>query len=320
MEALFRALVVAARQSSFAVLSVLDRAIRAADPVLDATLFFAARDGYLTCEYANGARAEHFRALRLPTDGASLPARAVAVADRVVLARDNRCVMPSDRAALAVPMISERHVRGVWYAASARAQRLNAEEQIARLVDCATEPYVLALEREADRADAAIDMLTGILAPRAFRRRLHELVAASHAGILSLWFVDTDRFKSVNDKYGHAAGDRVLQQMAALLEDYAVPEADLIGRKGGDEFCMLVRGCAKMRAIERAALCRAVRAHDFSVPLRVTTSVGVAAYPFDGRDAPELLEAADAAMYFAKRCGRDRIGYALEGNGFALYE
>jgi diguanylate cyclase (GGDEF)-like protein len=320
MEELFRALVAAARRSSDDVLTTLDRATRVAEPALDATLFFAIDGDRLSCCYANGTRAEHFRTLRMPHTDRALPARAALLAEAQRLSRTAEGVMPGDRAALAVPMISQQRVVGVWYGASGSSSRLENGDLVMRIVACACEPHLLALEREADRNDATFDSLTGVLTPRAFRRTLHGLVAGSET-VISLWFVDTDRFKSINDDRGHAAGDVVLQRMAALLRAHAVPEIDVVGRKGGDEFCMLLRGRKKMRAIERAgSFCTAVRTHDFGIPSRITASIGVAAYPFDARDAPALLEAADAAMYHAKRSGRDRVAYAVEGSGFALYE
>ncbi len=320
MEELFRALVAAARRSSDDVLGVLDRAARAAEAAIDAVLFFEIDGEGLLCRYASGTRADHFRAFRLRPADPALPARAALLAQPRRLSREVAGVMPGDRCALAVPLISGRRVVGVWYGASGGPARWGNGEGVARVVDCACEPYLLALEREADRNDATFDSVTGVLTPRAFRATLHDLIAKSDA-VLSLWFVDTDRFKSINDGHGHAAGDVVLQRMAALLRAHAVPDVDIVGRKGGDEFCMLLRGRRKMHAIERArSFCAAVRVHDFGVPTRITTSVGVAAYPFDARDAPSLLEAADAAMYHAKRSGRDRIAYAVEGSGFALYE
>jgi diguanylate cyclase (GGDEF)-like protein len=321
VDAFFRALVAAARLSSNEVLAVLDRAVRSAGAGVDATLFFELRDETLLAIYAGRGRAADFLGLSLRCGGDSLPARAALLARHLARTRSGGAVIPTDRGAIAIPMISERCIRGVWYAASSALDCVQDGERLVRLVDCACEPYALALEREADRNDAAFDTLTGVLGPNAFRRRLYEYVGRGDASVLSLWFVDTDRFKAVNDDCGHAAGDRVLQRMAALLNAHAVPEADVVGRKGGDEFCMIVRGPAKMRAIERAGgFCRAVRAHDFGLPVRITTSVGVAAYPFDARSAPELLERADAAMYYAKRSGRDRVAYAVEGSGFALYE
>lgn len=321
MEELFSALVAAARRSSEAVLTTLEVATRAAEPAIDAVLFFGSNGSELSCRFARGARTEHFRELRIAGDSKALPARAALIGIPVTLERGVRRVIPSDRAAVAAPMISDRRIRGVWYAGTSVMKRLTNVEGIARLVSIATEPYLLALEREADRNEAIFDALTGVLTPRAFRRLLHELVASAREPVISLWFIDTDRFKSINDEYGHAAGDVVLQRMASLLRAHAVPERDAVGRKGGDEFCMLVRGPQKLRAIERARrFCDSVRAADFGLPVRLTASVGVAAFPFDARDAAALLEAADAAMYHAKRSGRDRVAYAVEGAGFALYE
>lgn len=321
MEEVFRALLAAARSSSADVLDVLDRAARTLEPALDVTLYFVAEDERLACVHARGSRAEHFARVAIARASASLPMRAALAARPMTLARECEGVVPLDRSAIAIPAIADRRVCGVWYAASATARALRGCDRLAALASCAIEAYALAREREDARADATVDSLTGILSPRAFRNRIHELVATSRDAVLSLWFVDTDRFKRINDAYGHAAGDRVLQRMAQLLCAHAVPDADAVGRKGGDEFCMLLSGSPKMEALGRAQrFCEDVRSRDFGVPPRVTASVGVAAYPFDAADASALLEAADAAMYHAKRCGRDRVAYAVEGAGFALYE
>ncbi|HTC29161.1 MAG TPA: GGDEF domain-containing protein, partial [Candidatus Acidoferrum sp.] len=173
------------------------------------------------------------------------------------------------------------------------------------------------------RADATYDGLTGLLTPRAFRTRLRDEIASARFGahkVLTLWFVDTDRFKAVNDTHGHAAGDAVLQAMAELLRAQGVPEVDVAGRNGGDEFCALIHDAQKTVAIERAqSFCEAVRRHEFGVPLRITASVGVASFPHDARDANELLEVADAAMYHSKRTGRDRVSFAVNGTTFAVF-
>ena len=98
--------------------------------------------------------------------------------------------------------------------------------------------------------------------------------------MLTLWFIDTDRFKTVNDTFGHAAGDAVLQGMAELLRVHGVPDVDVAGRNGGDEFCALIHDAQKTVAIERAqAFCDAVRRHDFGIALTITTSIGVASSP-----------------------------------------
>ncbi len=321
MEDVFRALVAAARRSSSAVLRVLDAAARAIEPSIDVTLFFVVENEHLLCKHSSGARAVVYRGTTLERIGESLPARAAAALHSISLAKAFEGIVPGDRCAVAVPVLCGRAVQGVWYGSGATVTRMPNARKIAALVACAGETYSLALERENDRNEATFDSLTGLLAPRAFRRRLHELVEESRDGILSLWFVDTDRFKRINDDYGHEAGDGVLRRMADLLRAHAVPERDVVGRKGGDEFCMLLRGSQKTQAIERArAFCAAVRACEFGVAQHPTASVGIASFPFDASDAASLLEAADAAMYHAKRSGRDRVAYAVEGAGFALYE
>jgi diguanylate cyclase len=137
---------------------------------------------------------------------------------------------------------------------------------------------------------------------------------------LGLWFIDTDHFKRVNDTFGHAAGDIVLQRMAGLLREHMVPQLDLPARNGGDEFCAIVRNVHKVSAIERGhRFCAAVRESNFGVDVPITASIGVAAYPYDAAGASELLEVADAAMYHSKRAGRDRVSFSVDGSSFAVF-
>ena len=320
-----RVLTAASRESTQAVLTALDRTLRVFDPSLDAMLIFAADGDDLRCVYAAGARAEHFEGVRLRRDRAeALPARAALCGHRVPLAGDTRPVIPTDRAALAVPMIApDGFVSAVVYAASTN-ERIGNPELLVRAVAQAAAPFALAAEREVDRAQATFDGLTGLYTPRAFRDKLREMITAAQAGrhaSLALWFIDTDRFKRVNDTLGHAAGDMVLQHMARLLSDHTLPSVDIAGRNGGDEFCAVVSNAHKVSAIERAKrFCDAVRAFDFGVKTPITASIGVAAYPYDAADASELLEVADAAMYHSKRCGRDRVSFAVERTSFAVYE
>jgi diguanylate cyclase (GGDEF)-like protein len=320
-----RALLDATRTSSEAVLAALDRNVRCLDDGVDTTMVFAVSGGELRCVYASGARAEHFRRCSLRRDDLRrLPSQAAHAGCRAAAPHDAQAILPTDRAALAVPMLDARGLLAVAYVSSSDPRALTRTDAIVLAVDCAAMPYALALEREADRADATYDGLTGVLTPRAFRRYLHDEVAkasASGGAITSLWFVDTDRFKSVNDRFGHPAGDAVLQAMAALLEASLVPDLDAAARNGGDEFCALIRGAGKSAAVERArSFCESVRSHDFGIPIRVTASVGVATFPFDAATSSELLEVADAAMYHSKREGRDRVSFAVERGRYAVFD
>jgi diguanylate cyclase (GGDEF)-like protein len=318
-----RALLEASRRSSDAVLAALDASVREAEPAVDGLLAFVPSGDELACVYAAGARLAHFRNLRLRRGLArSLPAAADDAGCRASMPHDGAPLAPTDRFAVAVPMLDARGLHAVIYAASARALGSGASDAVVRAVERASAPYAIALEREADRADATYDGLTGLLSPRVFRRRLHDEVARTGAGAgrstLSLWFVDTDSFKQINDAFGHRAGDAVLRAMASLLQAHLVTEVDLAARNGGDEFCALLRGTGKGRAVTRAqAFCEAVRSFDFGVPVRVTASVGVATFPHDAAGSGELLETADAAMYHSKRNGRDRVSFVAETGRFA---
>jgi diguanylate cyclase (GGDEF)-like protein len=318
-----RVLTAASRESTQAVLAALDRTLRVLDPSVDAVLIFIPDAEELACVYAAGSRTSHFLGMRIRRDdAASMPARAATCGHRVELAADSRPIIPTDRAAIAVPMLASDGLAAVVYAAST-SNCIASADALVRAVAQAASPFALAAEREADRRTATYDGLTGLYAPRAFRTRLQaELAQArlSRDAALALWFIDTDRFKQVNDTRGHAAGDVVLQRMAQLLREQMVADLDIPARNGGDEFCAIVRNVHKVSAIERAhRFCKAVRECDFHVDAPITASIGVAAYPYDSQDASELLEIADAAMYHSKRSGRDRVSFRVGAGAFAVF-
>ena len=159
---------------------------------------------------------------------------------------------------------------------------------------------------------ALIDGLTGL----ANRRQCEETLADELArverfgGSLAVVVADLDWFKDVNDRHGHPAGDSVLSEFAALLQE-TVRDVDLAGRWGGEEFVLILPGTdlaggARVAERIRAALAgRIVLAVD-RTPITVTASFGVAAIP-PAKTASELFAAADAAMYQAKRAGKNRV-------------
>lgn len=315
-----QAVTAASRDSTHSVVETLAASLRVLEPAIDAILVFAAHGEQLRCIFAHGARAAHYTGTLLRLDDVhALPARAARCLHRVESAPDG-ALIPTDRSALAVPMVCGSSARAIVYAGS-RAQRLPSADLVVRAVEHACAAYLLALDREGDRASATYDALTGLFAPRAFRARLAEdleTAAIANSPPIALWFIDTDHFKHVNDSLGHAAGDAVLRSMAALLRSHTVGDLDTAARNGGDEFCAILRGASKVTAIERAqTFCEAVRGHDFGGGIRLSASVGVAVYPFDANGASELLEMADAAMYHSKRSGRDCVSFVSRG-GFAV--
>ncbi len=156
---------------------------------------------------------------------------------------------------------------------------------------------------------ARVDALTGLPNRRHFEERAHEtLVRTRRTGRGgALFYLDIDRFKSINDSLGHAGGDELLTRFAARLSA-ALRESDFVARYAGDEFIAIVEGVASAADAETLAakVAAAIRA-PFTLStacLRVTTSIGVAL--FDGDAALDaLLAEADAALYAAKDAGRD---------------
>ncbi|MFN3843715.1 MAG: EAL domain-containing protein [Rehaibacterium terrae] len=168
----------------------------------------------------------------------------------------------------------------------------------------------ITVEREADeriRRLAHFDSLTGLPTRAAFRQQALEAVAASEDG-LALLFIDLDRFKLVNEAMGHLVGDEVLRVTAERLRG-CVHGGGMVGRHGGDEFLVLLRGIQQPE--DAAAVARRI-IDALSQPLTVAgnelqvgCSVGIALSGPRGADLDELLRAADAAMSRAKDAGRN---------------
>ncbi len=169
---------------------------------------------------------------------------------------------------------------------------------------------LLQLNRQLERL-ATRDNLTGVLNHRGFGERLDEgLARASRFGhALSVLVIDVDRFKQINDEYGHPVGDTVLMAIAQRLEEN-LRAVDAAGRLGGDEFAVLLPETDAAGALALAGRLRSVLR--LPVPLAagvvipVTVSIGVAEYR-RGQLPESLLKAADDALYAAKREGRDGV-------------
>ncbi|CAN5284610.1 GGDEF domain-containing protein [soil metagenome] len=161
-----------------------------------------------------------------------------------------------------------------------------------------------------NRLMAHHDLLTG-LPNRALNLKLFaELLAApqwqdTSAAKLTVFCLDLDGFKSVNDRLGHAAGDAVLVAVAKRLRA-SVREADFVCRLGGDEFVILLPNITWGKAAEIAQriIADISKPFEFEPTVRVGVSIGIASAPRDGVTADELLSAADRAMYDAKRRGK----------------
>jgi diguanylate cyclase (GGDEF)-like protein len=128
---------------------------------------------------------------------------------------------------------------------------------------------------------------------------------------MAVALVDVDHFKRFNETFGHAAGDGILQRVAQVLAS-AVRRVDLVARYGGEEFAVVLPQADRAAALAageklRAAVAAAAIPHAGVGPGHVTISVGVAVWPDDGGDLGSLIDCADAALYAAKRAGRDSV-------------
>ena len=159
---------------------------------------------------------------------------------------------------------------------------------------------------------AQYDLLTGLPSRALFSDRVQNALAYARRNDkrFAIIFLDLDKFKPVNDKYGHSVGDQLLQQAAKRLQS-SIRASDTVGRIGGDEFVLLIGELAGQDAtLALAEKIRQELRRPYSIDgheLAISCSLGVAIYPDDGTDEVALIMRADEAMYRAKEGGRDRV-------------
>lgn len=196
------------------------------------------------------------------------------------------------------------------------------------LVVSTAEQVALALERAHVLAlaqrQAITDELTGLYNYRFLVDYVDQQIAlAERLGApLSLLMLDIDRFKLLNDEFGHHVGDQALREFATTISR-TIRRADLAARYGGEEFCIVMANTGRHEAATVAEKVRAAVAEialtveHRSEPIRFTVSIGGVAFPDDTGSAGDLLRLADQALYRAKREGRDRVRFPDDGGGTA---
>ncbi|MBI2329019.1 MAG: GGDEF domain-containing protein, partial [Chloroflexi bacterium] len=219
-----------------------------------------------------------------------------------------------DEIELFLPLISRHRLIGILVLGKKQSGSYSPED-FSLLTDVADQVAV-SMEKEylreqlaqlyAEAAEKArVDELTGLFN----RRSLNEVMASEisrysrYGGVFSLIILDLDLFKAYNDTYGHLAGDELLRQIGGITRK-AIRNSDQAFRYGGDEFAILLPNTSTNAATQVAERVRKqVVSKVIADDIQVTISLGLATWPGDGREANELIAAADAALYYAKQNG-----------------
>jgi diguanylate cyclase (GGDEF)-like protein len=172
------------------------------------------------------------------------------------------------------------------------------------------------------RTMANHDTLTDLPNRHSFYEQLqHTLrLAERNNTVFAVVFIDLDGFKPVNDELGHAAGDAVLKSVARRLEQ-CVRKCDVVARFGGDEFVIILSDVHKMAvpSIARKIIDTVASPHEFNgKTVTLSSSMGIATYPDNGRSVDELVARADAAMYRSKRAGKNCFDLDEESRNASL--
>lgn len=231
-------------------------------------------------------------------------------ADRYLLDREIKQALVQCRPFEMEYLIRRRDGSLIWVWEQGQAVTIEGREYLEGIVLDINQRKLM--EEELERL-ATHDPLTGLFNRRQFERQLKDEMARSqrYHHPLSLLWLDVDHFKSINDRYGHLAGDMVLRELSKLLQS-SVRTVDYVARYGGEELTVILPEVDESEALEMAErLRRLVEAYKITVSthkrVSVTVSIGAATSPKHGREVTTLTKRADEAMYQAKRSGRNRV-------------
>jgi diguanylate cyclase (GGDEF)-like protein len=224
------------------------------------------------------------------------------------------------RSIACIPMVVYNDVIGVINVTNKKNGKEFTDQDI-RMLKAVADQAAVAVNKAQLWDMAVTDSLTGLYVRRYFMVKLQEEIhrAERYDKIISIIMADLDRFKNINVTYGHDAGDRALKAISHFLQKN-IRDVDAIARYGGEEFVMLIPDADKDAAFNLAERLREELAKIKLDNLpAISISFGIATFPTDGTEVEDLIRKADAAMYAAKRAGRNKsVKYAgnmqLNGN------
>jgi len=225
-----------------------------------------------------------------------------------------RPLLPDSVAAIALPVFYAEQLHGILYIESSVPVEFSEEEVLLlrTLADLIAGALHNALSFQKAQEQAITDGLTGVKTHRFFMEALSaEWKRSTRAGrAFALVLMDLDRFKFVNDFYGHLEGDLVLQRVGQILETNC-RRSDVVARYGGDEFVILMPETSMEHARQLASKLRGwVSADPLLREKNISASFGIACYPLHGSSPQELIQVADASMYLSKHQGGNAVSTA----------
>ena len=268
---------------------------------------------------ARGVGADAFMARRLPDTG-EVVSEVLTTGEARSVRRNGKGERNGDAALILAPLRGHERVLGILHLKreGGEARFEPREFDLVRLFAAHVSIALQnALAHRAVQLQAQTDALTGLRNHGTFGDDLAAAIRRGHD--FALLMLDLDGFKSFNDRRGHEAGNVLLKGIAEAIGE-ACRKSDRVYRYGGDEFCLILPRADIDDALEVAARIRgAIRDVRGSGRRRagMRCSVGVATFPDDATDRAQLLQAADRALYAAKRAGRDRVSTAADGLALA---
>ena len=215
--------------------------------------------------------------------------------------------------AVAVPIFENKNLTGYFFA---RVPKDRDPEKTLAKAQSFVDEISFAFQRirlfqEVEKG-SRIDGLTGVFRRGVFDEKIAEefIRAQTFKTTFCIMILDIDKFKNLNDSYGHPFGDTVLQRVGEILRE-SVYETDFVARYGGEEFAILLPRAEPEGVLRKAEAVRhAIESESFELAMKhvkVTISIGVAHYPRDGQTADSIVKQADQALYNAKENGRNRV-------------